>query len=148
MLKQRSYIVIEGRLCINYLFLFRTLFIFFHVNEHLAVPFVELARGGPLVGHLHSVSFVCMGLLVWAFIQSHKLNLTYCSKSSLLLAFSSVCLVDQCQMYPSFISPLQMLHCIICNIQCERPPLFIGGWDFWKLISCKNGGYLIYGGCL
>ena len=31
--------------------------IFFNVNEHLAVPFVELARGSSRVGHLR---FFCL----------------------------------------------------------------------------------------
>ena len=47
-------------------------------------------RVGPM--RVIFLSFVYTGLLVWAFLQSHKLNLTYCFKSSLLLAFCSVCL--------------------------------------------------------
>ena len=37
-----------------------------------------------------SISFAYTGLLVWAFPQSHKLNLTYCVKSSLLIAFLNI----------------------------------------------------------
>ena len=58
----------------------------FNANEHLVVPFIQLVRGGSCVSHF-SVFCLHIGLLVWAFPQSHKLNLTYCSKSSMLLAF-------------------------------------------------------------
>ena len=80
-----------------------------------------------------SVSFVYTGLLVWAFLQSHKLNLTYCLKSSLLLAFCFlfVCMVDQTQMYPSSISPLGLFQRIICSIHSVIP-LCIGGLGFFK----------------
>ena len=37
-----------------------------------------------------SVSFYYTGLLVWGFLQPHKLNITYCLKSFLLLAFCSL----------------------------------------------------------
>ena len=43
-------------------------------------PFLKLVRG-------ISVSFVYAGLLVRVFPHLHRFNLTYCSKSSLLLAF-------------------------------------------------------------
>ena len=58
-----------------------------------------------------SISFVYTGLLVGAFSQSHKLNLTYCLKSSPLLAFCFllVCMVDQTLMCFSSISPLGLL---------------------------------------
>ena len=36
---------------------FKHYFIVFNVNEHLAVQFVALARGGPRVGHLR---FFCL----------------------------------------------------------------------------------------
>ena len=83
-------------------------FIFFNVNEQLAVPFNELARGRSHVGHL---PFVYTGLLVSAFQQSHKLIVTYCLTSSLLLAFCFlfVCVVDHTLMYPSSISPLSLI---------------------------------------
>ena len=66
-----------------------------------------------------SISFVYTELLVWAFPQSHRVNLMYCLKSSLLLAFSFllVCMVDQIQMCPSSISPLGLFHGIIFNIE-------------------------------
>ena len=63
---------------------FKHYFLFLNVNEHLAVPFVEFARVGTVWPI--SISFVCTELLVSAFPQSHRLNLTYCSKSSLSLA--------------------------------------------------------------
>ena len=58
------------------------------------------------------VSFVYTGLLDRVFLQSHKLNLTCCLKSSLSLVFCSLffCMVDQTQMYPSSISPLGLLQ--------------------------------------
>ena len=65
-----------------------------------------------------SISFVYTRLLVWAFLQWHKLHLTYCLKSSLLLEFFSlfVSMVDQTQMYPSSISPFGLFQGITCNI--------------------------------
>ena len=94
-----------------------------------------------------SVSFINMGSFVWAFIRSYKLSYTYCLKYSLLLAFCFLffCMVDQSQIYPLPISPLGLFQGIIYNIHSVAP-LFIGGWDFWKIIeegsrfSCKNGG--------
>ena len=67
------------------------------------------------------VSLVYTGLLAKAFLQSHKINLTYYCKSSLLLAFCPlfVCMVDQTQMYPSSISPLGLFQVVMCNI--KRP---------------------------
>ena len=67
------------------------------------------------------VSFVYTGLLDYLSRHSHshiKLNLTYCLKSSLLLAFCFlfVCAIDKTQMYPSSISPLGLFKGIICNI--------------------------------
>ena len=102
---------------------FEHYFIFFNVNEHPAVLFVELARVVPVWAI--SVSFVYTGLLVWALIQPHKLNLTYYFKSSLLLVFCSmhICTVDQSQMYPSSISPLGLFQGIICNIHSVNPLL-------------------------
>ena len=105
-----------------------------------------------------SFSFVYIGLLVWTFLQSHKLNLTYCLKSSLLLAFCFlfVCMVDQTQIYPSSISPLGLFQVIlyVIFIVWTHPsppplpsthtaplPLFIGNWDFWKI---KEGGIKIF----
>ena len=74
-----------------------------------------------------SVSFVYTGLLVWAFLQWHKLNLYYCLNSSLLLAFCSlfVCIVDQTQMYLSSISPLGLFQKIIVWTPSH----------FWKIIK-------------
>ena len=65
-----------------------------------------------------SISFVCTGLIVWAFPQLHRLNLTYCLKSSLLLAFCFllVFMIDQTRMCPSSISPLGVFYQNICNI--------------------------------
>ena len=124
---------------------FKHYFIFFNVNEHLPVPFVKLAKGGSPPVWATSVSFVYTRLLVRAFLQSSMLNLIYCLKSSLQLAFCFlfVCMVNQTQMYLSSISPLWLFQVIICNIVWT--PLFIGVWDFWKIIeggsrfSCKNG---------
>ena len=66
-----------------------------------------------------SNSFVYTTLLVWAFPQSHRLNLNYSSKSFLLLAFCFVfvCMVDQTQMCSSSISLSRLLQGIICIIE-------------------------------
>ena len=104
---------------------FKHYFIFFNVNEHLAVLFVELARSRSRVSHLR---FFSLHRIVWAFLQSHKLNLTSCFKSLLLLSFCSlfVCMVDQTQMYPSSISSLGLLQPIICNIHSVNPLIYRG----------------------
>lgn len=71
-----------------------TSFIFVYIG-HLTAPF-----GKGWVPCRPSVSFVCAGLLVWTFSQLHKLNITYCLKSSLLLAIALCfffCMVDQSQ---------------------------------------------------
>ena len=80
--------------------IFKHYFIFFIVNEHLEVPFVDLSKSGSCVEHFH---FFCLHRIsFWAFLKLYKLNLTHCLKSSLLLAFCFlfVCMVDQTQMYP------------------------------------------------
>ena len=89
-----------------------------------------------------SFSFVYTGLNVWAFIQSQKLNLTYCLNSSLLLTFCPliVCMAHQSQMYPLSISPLGLSQGIICNIPSVTlsllspppSPLAEGGLEFLK----------------
>ena len=82
-------------------------------------------------------------ILAWVFPQPHRLNLTYCLKSSLLLAFCFllVCMVDQTQMFPSFILPPGLLQEIICNIERLKggpwsPELLGGpkleGWPYLK----------------
>ena len=100
---------------------------FFNVSEQLAVPLVELARIVSCVGH---PLFFCLQTRITCqkILQSHKLNLTYCLKSSLLLAFwfLFVCMVDQTQMYPSFISPLELFQGIICNIHSVKPLIYRG----------------------
>ena len=60
---------------------FKHYFLFFNVNKHL----------------VHRHFFFYKRLIVWAFLQSLKLNLTYCLKFSLLLAFCFlfVCMIDQ-----------------------------------------------------
>ena len=40
---------------------FKHYFIFFNINEHLAVPFVELARSGSRVSHLR---FFCLHKII------------------------------------------------------------------------------------
>ena len=95
-------------------------FIVFNVNN--TWPFYLLNWQGVGSMWVISVSFVHTGLLVWAFLKPHKLNLTYCLKSSMLLAFCFmfVCIVDQTQIYPSSISPLGLFQSIICNIERLR----------------------------
>ena len=85
------------------IFSYFILFDLFNVNEHLAVPFVELAIGGSRMGHLR---FFC---LHW--ITCLRISTVMQAYSYLLLEISvtcislSVCMVDQTQMYSSFISP-------------------------------------------
>ena len=50
-------------------------------------------------------------------MQQHLLNLTYCSKSSLLLFAFCVCMVDLTEMIPSSISSLGLFQGVICNIE-------------------------------
>ena len=71
----------------------------------------------------NSVSFVYTELLVWALLQSDKLNLTYCLKSVLLLpfCFQFVCMVYQTRMCPLSFSPLRLFWGIICNIHSVNP---------------------------
>ena len=88
-------------------------FIFFDVNEHLAVPFVEGL--GPV--WVISVSFVYTGLK--PFPKPHKLNFIYCLKFSLLLAFCFLFGWSNPNV-PSSISPLGMFQGIICNIERLR----------------------------
>ena len=116
-------------------------FTFFNVDEHLAVPFLELTRNVWTV----LVSFVYAGLLVWAFIESHKINLTHCFNSSMLLVLCClfVCIVDQTQMYP----PINLIIRIATGA-----PLLIASWDFWKIIEkvlkyfCKSVCVCVWGG--
>ena len=116
---------------------FKHYFIFFNVNKLLAVPFVELARGGSRVGHL----FVL-------YTQDYLSERSYSSlilliyKSSLLLAFCYlfVCMVDQSNTYHFSISPLG-LFLVSYVILIVWFPLFIRGWDFWKIIE---GGIKIF----
>ena len=63
-----------------------------------------------------SAFFVYTGLLVWTFLRSHKLNVTYCLKS----------LVDQTQMHPTSISPLGLFQEIVCNIHSVNPFIYRG----------------------
>ena len=73
-----------------------------------------------------SISFIYTVLLVWAFLQSHKLNLTYCLKSSPAFCFLFVCMIGQTQMYPSSISPSELFQGIMCNIHSVNPIIFRG----------------------
>ena len=77
-----------------------------------------------------SVSFVYTELLVRAFPHLPRLNLTYYSKSSPLLAFCFlfICMTDPTQVCPSPISLvlLQLFQGIICsNKRLKGDPLFI-----------------------
>ena len=82
--------------------------------------------GGSRVGYLRFFCLhwiTCLSITEDYFVpQSHKLNLTYRSKSSLLLAycFLFVCMADQTQMCFSSISPLGPFQGIICNIERKK----------------------------
>ena len=116
---------------------FKHYFIFFNVNKLLAVPFVELARGGSRVGHL----FV---LYTQDYLSEHSYSslILLIYKSSLLLAFCYlfVCMVDQFHTYHFSISPLGLFQ-VSYVILIVWFSLFIGGWDFWKIIE---GGIKIF----
>ena len=74
---------------------------------------------GPVWAISISFFFYCIELLVWEFPQSRRRNITYCLKSSLLLAFCFLlnCAVDQTQLCPSSISLLGLFQEIICNTE-------------------------------
>ena len=81
-----------------------------------------------------TVFFVYTGLLVWAFPQSHRLNLTYCSKASLILRFCFFCMIYPTWICFSSISPLGLFQEIICNVERLkggpwRPELLVGNLD-------------------
>ena len=127
-----NYLILQSyrkKIILKWFILYLNNLYFFNVHECLAVPFTELERGGSREGHLHYTR-----LLVRAFLQSHKLNLTYCSISCLLLAFCFlyVCIVDQNQMYLSPIWPLVW-----------TPSYLEGGWDFWKIIEVGDQDFLV-----
>ena len=116
-LKQRSYIVIRRKIIHKWSFLIlNTILYFLMLMSNWQFHLSDLAKGVGFICAI-SISFVCTGLLVWAFPYSQKLNLTSCLKSSLLLLFSFllVCTVDQTQMHPSFIWPLGLFPGIIYN---------------------------------
>ena len=90
-------------------------------------------------GQIHSnnssancISFVYAELPVWAFPQSHRLNLTFCLKSSTSSAFCflHVCNVDQTQICPSSISPLGLFQGIIFNIKRLKGG-DLGALNYW-----------------
>ena len=118
---------------------FKHYFIFFNVNKLLAVPFVELARGGSRVGHL----FV---LYTQDYLSEHSYSslILLIYKSSLLLAFCYlfVCMVDQSHTYHFSISPLRLFQ-VSHVILLVWFPLFIGGWDFWKIIEGEDQDFLV-----
>ena len=116
---------LERRLFSNDLSQFYTLFLFFDVNEHLAVPFIKLARG--LMSAIW-ISSLYTRLLVWAFPQSHELILLFeIFPVTCIFCFLFICMVDETQMYPSSISPLGLFQGIICNIDRMK------GGTFWTL---------------
>ena len=76
-----------------------------------------------------SISFVYTRLLAWAFLQSHKLNLTYCLKCCLLLEFFFR-MDDQTQMHPSSSTSLLGLFQRITYDIVRTPSFLWEGWDF------------------
>ena len=95
-----------------------------------------------------SFSFVYTGLLVWTFLQWHKLNLIYCLKSFLLLPFCFllVWMVDQTQMYPSPISPLKdcFRRSYVIFIVWPPPPHPLLIWQLGFLWKFFQGGIKIF----
>ena len=118
--------IMERRLFLNDLFYFKHYFIFlnlmntwqFHMSNWQGKEYVQCG----------SSPFFYLYRITWVFLQSNKLNLTYCWKSFYLLAFCFlfVCMVDQTQMYPSSISPLGLFQEVICNIYSVNPLIYRG----------------------
>ena len=79
--------------------------------------FVKLVKGGSYAAYLYF--FVYIGLFVAVFPHLHGLNLTYCSKSSLLLAFCFlfVYVTGITEMCTSLVSLLELFQRIICVIE-------------------------------
>ena len=127
---------------------FKHYFIFFNVNKHLAVSFFEWEGLGPL--WTLSVSFVYTKWLVWAYFYSPtSLILLLEIFHVIFILLSSVCMVDQTQIYPSSISLLELFQGIVYNIHSVTllPPLVIGVLGFLKnhswggsRCSCKDRG--------
>ena len=83
------------------------------------------------------IPFAYTELPVWAFPQSHRINLTYCLKFSLLLTFRLllVCMIDQTQTFPSSILPLGLFQGIIYNIERLKGGTlesWITGWSWFE----------------
>ena len=86
------------------------------------------------VGHLCILLFTVF--FVWAYPQSHRLDLTCCSKYSLLLAFFFVFVcVYQSQMRFLSVSTLLLFQGIICNVERQKgyPRALNYWWDLnWR----------------
>ena len=96
------------------------------------------------------IFFVYTGLLVWAFSQSHSLNLTYYLKSCRLLAFCFlfVSMVYQTEMSISSISPIGLFQVIICNTErlkggpCNHE--LLGGTSDPSLYHPKSSNFALF----
>ena len=93
-------------------------------------PFSKLVRGMSFI----SVSFVYTGLLVRAFPHLHRLNLTYYSKSSVLLTFCFlfICIIDPTHicLSPISLELLQLFQGILCNNERMKGGE-IGYMNYW-----------------
>ena len=89
--------------------------------------------------------FVYTGLLVWAFPQSHRFNLTYSSKASLILRFYFFCMIYPTWICFSSILPLGLFKGIICNVERLKggpwsPELLVGNLDQRGDLIWMGGG--------
>ena len=107
----------------SYIGIRKLYFIFLNVNEHLAVPFVELTKDRSHVDH---------PLLFTLDYLSKDFNLIYCSKSTVTCILFSVCVVDPNQTCLSSISPLGLFRGSYVTLR-DRP-LFIS-CVVWKWCS-------------
>ena len=124
------------------IFSYFILFDLFNVNEHLAVPFVELAIGGSRMGHLR---FFCLHwitcLRISTVIQAYSyllLEICYlhfafclygCSNSNVLLIHLLILLIH-------------LFQWIICNIHSMNP-LIYRGLGFLKNHGMGDQNFLV-----
>ena len=117
-------------------------FIFFNVNEHLAVPYVAIDKRWFPCGSSPFLLFTQDYLSEYSY--SHISWILHIAWNLPLLAFCflCVCMVDQTQMYPSSISPLKLFQGIICNIHSVNP-LIYRGLGFLKNHRRRDQDFLV-----
>ena len=119
---------------------FKHYFILFILNEYLAVTFAELVRCGSYASHLFL-------LFTQDYLSEHSCNLTSLILQLEFLPVTCILLSVNLygwsnSMYPSTISPLGLFQGIICDIVWTLF-LYIGRWDFWKIIDVVEQDFLV-----